>query len=85
MLEAHLFDKATSCRKRAFELLKVLAPKFFDIIDAKGAINLYKSVINAVTDEKPSIRKAAVELVVPLTTLYMEKLMIGADEEYEEL
>lgn len=63
LLEAHLFDKATSCRKRAFELMKINAYFILDIIDAEGALKVYKSVLNAVTDIKPSIRKAAVEVI----------------------
>jgi len=71
LLEAHLFDKAVSVRKKSFELLKTLSPHILDIINPVGGIHLYNSVLMAITDTKPSIRKAAVEVIVPLTILYI--------------
>lgn len=52
-----------------------------NIIDPVGAIQLYNSILNAVTDPKPSIRKLAVDVIVDLTSLYIEKFEISADEE----
>lgn len=81
LLESHLFDKASSCRKRAFELIKVIAHSILEIINPEGAIQLYTSILNAVTDPKPSIRKLAVDVIVDLTRLYIEKFEISSDEE----
>ena len=52
-----------------------------EIIDPVGAIQLYHSILNAVTDPKPSIRKLAVDVIVDLTSLYIDKFEISADEE----
>ncbi len=42
---------------------------------------MYQSILNAVTDPKPSIRKLAVDVIVDLTSLYIDRFEISADDE----
>lgn len=85
LLEAHLFDKSVGCRKEAFTQIKALADVILDIITTDGAVTLYRNVISAVTDIKPSIRKLAVGVITELTKSFTAKFKIGSDQEWEQI
>jgi len=54
-------------------------------LDSNEAIELYKKIIDAVTDEKINIRKEAIIANLKLTMIFTKAFHVGRDDNWQKI